>query len=73
MKIFILFISFAVLVLVNYKKESINTPKPFVVTPVKNNRIINTYKNPYYERHVNYHDIPISYTDSLNSYNSEGC
>ena len=74
MKTFILFISFMTLLLVNCKKDTMNTVKPIVITPVKNSKIINTYKHPYYKRYIKYHDnLNSLYINHQNKENQQGC
>ena len=74
MKPFILLISIASLFIISCKKESVNKIKPVIATPIKSNRIINTYKHPYYERYVNYRDnLNSLYINHQNKKNQEGC
>ena len=74
MKLFILFISFSVFFITNCKKETVSSIKPVVITPIKNTKIINTYKHPYYERYINYRDnLNSLYINHQNKQNQEGC
>ncbi len=74
MKSLIIAIPIIVIILINQDNESETNSKPIAKETVKNNKIINTYKHPYYERYINYLDLPnITYTNHSNILNSEGC
>jgi hypothetical protein len=72
---YILFICLTALFLVTCKKESCNAIKPSVVAlPVKNNKINNTKRHPYFERYKKYsNDFSSVYSDYLKYKNNEGC
>lgn len=74
MKSLFLIIPVLLYFLVAQEKESENMIKPTVTKPVKSNKIINTYKHPYYNRYINYLDnLNSLYTNHQEKQNLEGC
>lgn len=74
MKSLFLIIPVLLYFLVTQEQESENTIKPLVTNLVKNNKIINIYKHPYYSHYINYFDnLNSLYATHQEKQNLEGC